>query len=621
MWTMSLSDPSDAGGPVRDTTPMRMTNSRAYVDRQYAETGAFQWVRETALNAIEANATRIHYGVDWNGVEASGVYRRIIADNGDGMDAAELVEFFLTLGGTSKPIGGAHENYGIGAKVSLLPWNTAGLVVASWKAGYGNVIWMRADAETKQYGLRIVEFEGATTDVWETTDDPDLGFDLEQLRQDWIKDHGTVLLLLGDRLDQHTILNDPRHDPAGSRQLDDYLSRRFWSLPDGVRIEAIQMSGDPDRWPRKETFHSGHGSQRRYVEGSLKALGKLCEAKGVRPLPDGTRVHWFLRDLDAAPERVSGYIAALYRDELYEHKTHHSAYRRFGIGHANVRKNLWLIVEPPLAGQDRRGGVFPESDRNGLLWNSGAGENLALPWDDWADSWTRDMPDEVKAAISAEMRGGGITDDAYIERLSALFGDRWKIRRREVSNNGSLTVDPSEGIRRRRRRGAGESNRQTDEQQEPRQGADDGAEDAKPTAPQASLPTWEICGEDDIEPGMVASYMAVPRPGVVQLNIEHPVIKQQVEHWTRHYPHDPDAVRVAVHAVYGEHGVAVVAHSEQLKNCRVPMATIREDIRSPKALTAAMLGLIVHDAEINKRLIGKLGGRRSENGVMASTST
>lgn len=329
---------------------------------------------------------------------------------------------------------------------------------------------------------------------------------------------------------------------------------------------------------------------------------------------------WFLRDPDAAPERSSGYIAALYRDELYEHKTHHSAYRRFGIGHADVRKNLWLIVEPPLAGQDRRGGVFPEGDRNGLLWNSGSGENLPLPWDDWADAWTRNMPDEVKAAISAQMRGGGITDDAYIERLSALFGNRWKIQRREVSPDGNLTVNPSEGVRRRSRRGGGTNDGQVDEKQDPTLGGDDGPKEARPSSPQASLPTWEICSEDDIEPGMVASYMAVPRPGVVQLNIEHPVIKQQVEHWTGHYPHDPDAVRAAVHAVYGEHGVAVVAHSEQLKNCQVPMPTIRDEIRSPKALTAAMLGLIVHDAEINKRLIGKLGGRRTDTSEMAAAS-
>ena len=108
---------------------------------------------------------------------------------------------------------------------------------------------------------------------------------------------------------------------------------------------------------------------------------------------------------------------------------------------------------------------------------------------------------------------------------------------------------------------------------------------------------------------MVASYMATPRPGVVQLSIEHAVIKQQVAHWTEHYPHDPDAVRSVVHDVYGEHGVAVIAHSEHLKSCGIPMSVINDDIRSPKALTAAMLGLIVHGAEISKRLAGKLGKR------------
>ena len=116
---------------MRETRPMQLVNSRAAVDRIYAETGRFQWAREAALNSIEARATRIHFGLDWNGVQATGTYRRFIADNGSGMTSDQLVEFFLSLGGSSKHVGGAHENYGIGAKVSLLPWNTAGLLVAS----------------------------------------------------------------------------------------------------------------------------------------------------------------------------------------------------------------------------------------------------------------------------------------------------------------------------------------------------------------------------------------------------------------------------------------------------------------------------------------------------------
>ena len=115
---------------MTDTTPMSLLNARAMVDRTYNEAGRFQWAREAAVNALEAGATRIQFGLDWNGVAASSVYRRCIADNGCGMDREELVTFFRTLGGSSKTVGGPHENYGIGAKIALLPWNTAGLLEA-----------------------------------------------------------------------------------------------------------------------------------------------------------------------------------------------------------------------------------------------------------------------------------------------------------------------------------------------------------------------------------------------------------------------------------------------------------------------------------------------------------
>jgi DNA mismatch repair ATPase MutL len=64
------------------------------VERGYREGTKFQWVRETTINAIEAGATKIEFGVEWQAVNAKGVYRRMIADNGKGMTPEELEEFF-----------------------------------------------------------------------------------------------------------------------------------------------------------------------------------------------------------------------------------------------------------------------------------------------------------------------------------------------------------------------------------------------------------------------------------------------------------------------------------------------------------------------------------------------
>ena len=48
---------------------MKTAGTEHFIDRTYREGGTFQWVRETHVNAIEAGATRIEYGVEWQAVE------------------------------------------------------------------------------------------------------------------------------------------------------------------------------------------------------------------------------------------------------------------------------------------------------------------------------------------------------------------------------------------------------------------------------------------------------------------------------------------------------------------------------------------------------------------------
>lgn len=591
------------------------------VDRSYGEAGRFQWAREAAVNAIEAGATRIQFGLDWNGVTAGGVYRRCIADDGCGMDRDELVTFFKTLGGSSKTVGGPHENYGIGAKIALLPWNTAGLLVVSWKEGEGNVIWAKADAETNEYGLRKVEFEGEVTEVWGAGDEPDLGFDLEDLRPEWIEDHGTVLLLLGDELDQHTIRNDSRRDLKGRSALREYLDRRFWDLPEGidVRVDELESHDDPDRWPKQ----SGEGGVvARSVSGSKRNVEQVADFQGTVDVR-GTKLHWFL-DRDVAPgerkfTRARGFIAALYRGELYEHKTEHYSYRDFGVAHQEVRQGLTIIAEPPLADDDRRNGVFSEADRNSLLWNDGDGENRPLPWAAWGEGFADDMPDEVRSALDANRRGGELEDDSYKQRLASMFGERFKMARLEAEKSGTETVTPV--IPRRRsskaKGKAGDSNRQGQSERDPAFGKTGDTESAKPASPAVSLPRWEACGSGDVGTGMIAAYDPKnPLGPTVQVNVQHSVIRDQIAFWTEQYPHAPEVVEAVVEEVYGVSAVAAVAHSEELKTLKVDRVTL-EEVRSEASLTLALLGLMPHDQLILQKLSGKLGRRRTNGPVSA----
>lgn len=110
----------------------------------------------------KAGATRVEFGIEWRGVQNFGVYRRVIADNGLGMTADELVAFFNTFGGGGKSIRGVHENFGVGAKTSLLPSTRYGMVVISWVDGEPSMIWVRQDESTGEYGLRVEDVEDET---------------------------------------------------------------------------------------------------------------------------------------------------------------------------------------------------------------------------------------------------------------------------------------------------------------------------------------------------------------------------------------------------------------------------------------------------------------------------
>lgn len=63
-------------------TALRFLGVGNLLDREYRNSPAYQWGRELARNGIEADATIIQFGPEWQGVAATGTYRMQYADNG-----------------------------------------------------------------------------------------------------------------------------------------------------------------------------------------------------------------------------------------------------------------------------------------------------------------------------------------------------------------------------------------------------------------------------------------------------------------------------------------------------------------------------------------------------------
>lgn len=371
-----MSNPSKGGGTLLRS--LRVVDPSPFIIRAYRQSKKWQWLREGVVNSIEAKATRIEIGVEAEAI-AKGIYRYAIYDNGCGIAEHEFDKFIFTYGGGGKPIGEACENFGIGLKACLLPWNKHGLVVVSVKDGYAAMVWLEGQ-QVMEEGRAVTKFGAHIFDV-EDDENPGMAtradiiepmviddIDYEKVIPDWIgvKDeedglwygpdkkpaHGTVLILLGDAADEDTILGDRSRNEAvgvdgGRAFFPDhiYLEQRFWEIPKGVQL-TIRMpnNAEKSKWPNRKEWVAG---SRDVGEDDKKKVVQRRTCNGAKvwiehpygvdvsevPKPkygtvdlDGpipAKVHWFLRS-DKFPKahwhkgHSLGYIAALYDNELYD---------------------------------------------------------------------------------------------------------------------------------------------------------------------------------------------------------------------------------------------------------------------------------------------------------------
>jgi hypothetical protein len=621
---------------------MKTAGTHHLIERTYRESGTFQWVRETYMNAIESGATIVEFGIEWQAVESLGVYRRVIADNGSGMAAENLVEFFNTFGGGGKPIGGEHENFGVGAKTSLLPWNVHGVVVVSWVDGEPSMIWVQRDPETGEYGLKVERTEDPDTgeESWESVyvpyEDPDSGCNWAAVKPDWLEDHGTVLVLLGDYAAADTVTGDPNRAEADIKGISAYLNRRLWTATDvEIHVDELRVS-DRSQWPRFE--HEAHGPQPKggqdrrtnrrrimgaqyYIEYTSTRGGKLA-ASGVSPISDGTKVNWYLwegeRSAIQSYAAISGYIGAVYKNELYDVTAHHSTYRTFGISEGDVRQRTWLVIEPPLFdATNGKHGVYPRTDRSSLLLKGGPNAGGPLPYNDWGNEFADAMPAELRTALKAARAGreGTIADTAWRERLAERFGARWRIHKLKAALGGLLTIHSTEpgtaGRPRPVKKSTGHSTGGGGgggTGGKPAIGTTPGVEPAKMSSVGGGIPIYRFVKADAMGAGMLAAWQKndpESPTGAVLINVEHPVLTQAISYWQDQYAdsHADDVAQDVLDA-YGQVAVAKVAHSEWLKS-EIARDIVEKELRSDAALTMSLLGLIAEDALIAPRLGGK----------------
>lgn len=217
------------------TKRMEVANLAFLLERLNEDCAPLQFLRELTQNALEAIAKlpepkgTVVWDVEWNRFDLTSIYKLSVVDNGAGMTGEEMMQYINALS-SSIQLQSKSGNYGVGAKIAAAPLNPHGLVYLSWKNGVGSMIHLWKDPETGEYGLRPIEAGGE--ELWWAPVD-------EIFKPDLIEQHGTMVVLLGND-DEHHTMEAPPGTPTPSQWVARYLNTRYFRFPEGVDVKARQ---------------------------------------------------------------------------------------------------------------------------------------------------------------------------------------------------------------------------------------------------------------------------------------------------------------------------------------------------------------------------------------------
>ena len=403
------------------TLEMRVANMTFMLERLAQDCGPLQYVRELTQNAIDSIMAlngqhgEIRWDVDWTryDLEPKEGFKLAIIDNGIGMTGPEMVNYINQLS-CSMHEQSKHGNFGMGAKIAAAPRNQLGLVYVSWKDGHGSMIQLWNDPDNGVYGLR----RHRNGEFWLPISN--------DIKPELIKDHGTMVVLLGNKPGSHTI--EAPDAPIPSRWILRYLNTRYFRFPHVLTVKARE------NWDKPRD--NKHNMLRRVV-GQEAFLKSNSMDSGTMALKQATAHWWILKDKvdDSGAHFAGGHVGALFNNELYEMTLGRPGVARlqsFGVifGYARV-----VIYIEPL--QDTEGSLTANTARTQLLI-----DGQPLPWSDWAAEFRENMPDPITRLMDKLAAGASSSENAQsirdrLKQIRELF----RFSRYRPATDGKFAIE------------------------------------------------------------------------------------------------------------------------------------------------------------------------------------
>lgn len=395
---------------------MKDANPAAFLLRSSALMHSQQYMREIYQNSVEAGATDIRFTFCKSLYKTQNIKRAVIIDNGPGMSNKNLEKYTNETNSSSKSTGGIDENFGVGLKVSTLPFNQYGVVIISRtkEQPFGSMIWLHihkgvAGARGLTSAQNILERIDTEGEIEETVD---YVVDFEEIIErgydkytvdgvDWLNwwdnntkfKHGTAIILCG---------NDSRRGENTFQDMQlkgyPYLNERYLTYPVN---------------PRVTNHNNGHTSIMKSPLVMLKHDSKEVEAV--------THKGWTVRTYIKKTTKQGGYglssinlmkfnQSIIYKNEVYGDfgqlapQTAAAIRNSWGIYYKSVGKKVTLLIEPPIYTKSSKRGVFPNQERSKLSWKDSptAEQTEHLPLDELKKYYQENMPAELVDLIENE---------------------------------------------------------------------------------------------------------------------------------------------------------------------------------------------------------------------------
>jgi len=380
-----------------------------------------QFLREFTKNAIEAcqrtSDPKSRITIDFNSSlhEQHAIHKISFIDTGDGMDSEQMIRLLhnLSVSGDTK---NTHKNYGVGAKISAMTRNHAGIQYESWKNGIGHAIFIKFDEKQGAYGLQGVPGSDGTSHYAIPLSEKD--------KPSEIADHGTRVTLWGMTDQQDTMV--PPEGISGIREswLALYLNSRFFNLPPKIEVSA-RIGYYRENNPRHNYLLS--------IKGQKEILDAKSMFKGATRLSEASIYWWVMpKGVDGhGRELLKGHTALINEDEIFDISDSRSN-RVVYFGVMLGRDRVIIYVEPE--------NVIQNTARTNLVRPDGS----PVIWDKWQDEFRSNMPSELRNfldQLQTESANESHTESIR-ERLNSIK-ELFKISRYRADLQGSLYADPS----------------------------------------------------------------------------------------------------------------------------------------------------------------------------------